>query len=189
MASSITDLKSGRIVKIGNDPYVILTTEFSRKQQRKPVMRTRLRNLINNSVLEKTFLAGESFELVEVQSRKSQYLYKDEDHAYFMDQETYEQVQMPVDVLEEQLLYLLEGNELYLSIYEGKPISVQLPPKVDLKVVETPPGVRGDTASGGSKPATMETGVVIQVPFFIEEGEVIRINTETKEYVERVKTK
>lgn len=186
MAQSITDLKVGRIVKIGNDPCLIVSSQFLRKQQRKPVMKTKLKNLMNNAVVEKNFMAGEAFDLVEVSSRKCQYLYKDDSAAHFMDQETYEQFSIPLDTVEDQLQFLLDGNEVFVSFYEGKPISVQLPFKVDLKVRETPPGVKGDTASGGSKPATLETGLVVQVPFFINEGDIVRVNTETYEYVERV---
>lgn len=186
MAESITDLKVGRIVKIGTDPHAILWTQFLRKQQRKPVMKTKLRNLINGAVIPKTFTAGESFELVEVESRKCQYLYKDAAAGSFMDLETYEQFTIPLETIADQLQFMLEGNEVYVSFYEEKPISLQLPYKVDLKVVDTPPGVKGDTASGGSKPATLETGLTIQVPFFIENGDVIRVNTEEYEYVERV---
>ena len=185
MAQSITDLKIGRIVKISGDPCIIVSAAFLRKQQRKPVMKTKLKNLIKGNTIEKNFLAGEDFELVDVNSIKCQYLYKDEQNAYFMANDTYEQFSIPMDVVEESLLYLLEGQEAYVTFYEERPISVQLPYKVDLKVVETPPGVRGDTATGGGKPATLETGLVVTVPFFINVGDVVRVNTETQEYVER----
>ncbi len=186
MAESITDLKVGRIVKIGKDPCLIVASQFLRKQQRKPVMKTKLKNLITNGTIEKNFLAGEAFELVEIETKKCQYLYKDESKGYFMDTESYEQFEIPVETIEEQLKFMLDGTEVYVSFYDGKPIGVQLPFKVDLKVVETPPGVRGDTATGGGKPATLETGLVVTVPFFIENGDIIRVNTEEYEYVERV---
>lgn len=185
MAESITDLKVGRIVKIGNDPCLIVSSQFLRKQQRKPVMKTKLKNLITNGVIEKNFLAGEAFELVQVETRKCQYLYKDGTSGYFMDEQSYEQFEIPLDTIEEQLQFLLDGTEVFVAFFEEKPIGVQLPFKVDLKVTETPPGVRGDTASGGGKPATLETGLVVQVPFFIEVGDIVRVNTETYEYVER----
>jgi elongation factor P len=149
-------------------------------------MKTKLRNLIDGSIMEKDFGAGEAFELVEVNSRKCQYLYKDADSAYFMEHDNYEQFQVPEETIEEQLQFLLEGTDVYVSFYEGKPITIQVQPKVELKVKETPPGMRGDTATGGSKPATLETGLVIQVPLFINVGDKVRVNTETKEYNERV---
>ena len=186
MADSITDLKLGKIVRINNAPYVIVAAAFLRKQQRKPVMKTKLRNLINNSVMEKDFSSGEAFELVQVISNKCQYLYKDSDQAYFMQHDNYEQFGLPINTIEDQLKFLLEGTDVYVSFYEGKPISLQLQPKVELKVVETSPGTKGNTAQGGSKPATLETGLVIQVPLFIEAGETVRVNTDTVEYVERV---
>jgi len=185
MAESLTDIKIGRIVKIGNDPCLVVTSQFLRKQQRKPVMKTKLRNLITGGVIEKSFLAGESFEFVEVQKVKCQYLYKDNDGAYFMDYDTYEQFSIPLDMLEEQLKFMLDSSEVSVSMYEGRPIGVELPNKVTLKVVDTPPGVKGDTQSGGGKPATLETGAVVTVPLFINVGDTVRVNTETKEYVER----
>lgn len=185
MADSLTDIRVGRIVKIGEDPCLVISAQFLRKQQRKPVMKTKLRNLISGATLEKTFLAGESFELVEVQNVKCQYLYKDDSSAYFMDYNTYEQFGIPLDSLEEQLKFMLDGTEVDVSMYEGRPIGVQLANKVVLKVADTPPGVKGDSQSGATKPATLETGAVVNVPLFINIGDAIRVNTETKEYVER----
>ncbi len=185
MAESLTDIKIGRVVKIGDDPCLVLSSQFLRKQQRKPVMKTKLRNLITGGTIEKSFLAGESFEFVEVQNTKCQYLYKDNEAAYFMDYNTYEQFSIPLDSLEEQLKFMLDSSEVNVSMYEGRPIGVELPNKVVLKVTDTPPGVKGDSQSGSSKPATLETGAVINVPLFINIGDAIRVNTETREYVER----
>lgn len=185
MAESITDIKIGRIVRIGNDPCLVVSSAFLRKQQRKPVMKTKLKNLITGGTIEKSFLAGESFEFVDVQNVKCQYLYKDNDSAYFMDYNTYEQFSIPLDMLEEQLKFMLDGCEVNVSMYEGRPIGVELPNKVVLKVTDTPPGVKGDSQSGGGKPATLETGAVVTVPLFINIGDSIRVNTETQEYVER----
>ena len=185
MAQSITDLKVGTVVNIDNAPYQILTNSFMRTAQRKPVMRTKMRNLINGSVMEKTFVSGESFEIADVSRKNVQYLYKDMTDAFFMDLENYEQFSFTLEFLGEMVGYLQDGKEMSVFLYNEKPISIQLPPKVVLKVKETTPGVRGDRAQAGSKPATMETGLVINVPLFVEEGESIRINTETGEYVER----
>ncbi len=185
MAQSITDLKVGVIVNIDNAPYQILTNSFMRTAQRKPVMRTKMRNLINGNVMEKTFIAGENFELADVARKNVQFLYKDQEECYFMDLESYEQFSFKISELAEMVGYLQDGKEMMAVLYNEKPISIQLPPKVVLKVVETTPGVRGDRAQAGSKPATVETGAVVNVPLFIEEGDLIRINTETGEYVER----
>lgn len=182
---NLTDIRTGAIVKLNGDPYLVVWNQFNRKQQRKPVMRTKLKNLINGSALDKTFLAGESFEFADVGNKRCQFLYKSDESAFFMDNETFEQFELPIDQVEGSLPYLKDDMEVYVTFYEGKPIAVQLPPKIELKVLETPPGVKGDTATGGSKPATLETGAVVNVPLFINEGEVILVNTETGEYVGR----
>jgi elongation factor P len=183
--STLTDLKVGQVVKIQDAPYVILWSQFMRKQMRKPVMQTKMRNLINGSVLEKTFLAGETYQFAEVERRRCQYLYRDDAQAHFMDNTTFEQFSLPMDAVEATLKYLKDDTEVYVTFYEEKPIAVQQPIKVSVKVIETTPGVRGDTATGGSKQATVETGAVVNVPLFIEEGETVIINTETDEYVGR----
>lgn len=182
---NLTDIRTGVIVKISGNPYLVVWNQFNRKQQRKPVMRTKLKNLINGSTLDKTFLAGESFEFADVSNKRCQYLYKDNENALFMDNEDFEQFELALDQIEGSIPYLKDDTEVYVTFYEGKPISVQLPPKVELKVVETPPGVKGDTATGGSKPAKLETDTIVNVPLFINEGDVLIINTDTGEYVSR----
>lgn len=185
MAQSITDLKVGVVINHANAPYQIISNSFMRTAQRKPVMRTKLKNLISGSVMEKTFIAGESFEIADVARKTVQYLYKDADNGYFMDLETYDQFSLPLSTMGDLINYLQENKETIVMTYQDKPITVQLPAKVELKVVETSPGVRGDTAQGGTKPAKLETGVSVNVPLFINEGDVVRVNTETGAYVER----
>lgn len=184
--AGLTDIRAGTVVKVQNEPYLVVWSEFNRKQQRKPVMRTKLKNLVNGNALEKTFLAGESFEFADIERRKCQYLYKTDDDAHFMDAENYEQFSLPMDQIKDSMVYLKDGVDVYVTFYEGKSIGIQVPIKVELKVMETPPGVKGDTAQGGSKPATLETGVVVNVPLFINEGDMLVINTETGDYVSRV---
>lgn len=185
MAQSITDLKVGYVVKHDSEPYVILTNSFMRTAQRKPVMRTKLRSLISGRVMEKTYTAGEAFEMADIQRTKAQYLYKDQSDAYFMDLQNFEQFPIALEILGDRINFLKEGEETVVTRYEEKPINIELPPKVNLKVIETTPGLRGDTAQGGTKPAQLETGLSIQVPLFINEGDCVRLNTETGEYVER----
>jgi len=185
MADNLTDLKMGKVVKLNGDPYLIVWSEFNRKQQRKPVMKTKLKNVKNGATLDKTFLAGESFEFADIQRKKCQYLYKTGEEAYFMNEETYEQFEIPLDFIEGSLPFLIDGTTIDGVFYEGKVISVELPPKMVFEVVQTMPGVKGDTVSGGSKVATLETGLVIKVPLFINEGDKVRVNTESAEYVER----
>ena len=185
MAQSITDLKVGRLVNFNSEPCVIVANSFMRTAQRKPVMRTKLRSVMSGKVFEKTFIAGEDFDLVEIEKLRAQYMYKDEDMAYFMDSKTFDQFSMQLDTIGDAAKFLKEGEDTTVTQYEGRPIGIELPPKVVLKVTETTPGVKGDTAQGGSKAATLETGMVVQVPLFIEEGDSVRVNTETGEYAER----
>lgn len=185
MAQSITDLKVGRVVNHAGEPYLIVSNSFMRTAQRKPVMRTKLRSVMSGKVLEKTFIAGEDFELVEIEKTRAQFMYKDADNANFMDSNTFDQFSLSLESVGDAIKFLKEGEDTTVTKYEGRPIGIELASKVVLKVIETSPGVRGDTAQGGSKPATLETGIVIQVPLFIVEGESVRVNTETGEYVER----
>lgn len=185
MAQSITDLKVGRLVSISGEPFLIVSNSFMRTAQRKPVMRTKLRGVMSGKVLDKTFIAGEDFELVSIEKCRAQFMYKDADNAYFMDSATFDQFQISLDMLEDVIKFMREGEDATVTKFEGKPIGLEVPPKVALKVVETTPGVKGDTASGGTKAATMDTGLVVQVPLFINEGDMVRLNTETGEYVER----
>lgn len=183
---NLTEIRTGTIVKLNGDPYLVTWNQFNRKQACKPVMRTKLKNLITGAALDKTFLAGENFEFAEIEKKKCQYLYKDSEDASFMDNETYDQFNLPLDQIEGAVPYLKDDTEVYITFYESRPIAVQPPVKVELKVIETPPGVKGDTATGGSKSAKLETGATVTVPLFINEGDVLVINTETGDYVSRV---
>ncbi len=183
--ANLTDIRTGSIVKVNGDPYLVTQNQFMRKDASKPVMRTKLKNLITGNSLDKTFLAGESFEFAEIERKKCQYLYSDGSNANFMDNETYEQFELNAKTIEDILRYLKDDTEVYVTFYEEKPIGVQAPVKVTLTVTSTVPGVKGDTAQGGTKPATLETGVTINVPLFVKEGDKLIINTETGEYDSR----
>lgn len=178
--------KTGTVVEFQNAPHVIVWTNFLRTAQRKPTVQAKLKNLITGRILEYTFKVGERVEEADVTKSKAQFLYRDPGGTHFMDTKTFETVDLPKDLTDSVEGYLREGMEVNLVSYQGKPISVELPVKVELKITSTPPGIRGDTATGGTKPATLETGLVVNVPLFIKEGEAIRVNTETGEYVERV---
>lgn len=177
------------MVSHSGEPFVVLSNSFMKTAQRKPVMRTKLRSVMSGKVLEKTFIAGEDFEIVQIEKVRSQFMYKDKENAYFMDNNTYDQFTLPLDAIAEMVRFLKEGEETIVTRYEGNPIGLELPPKVALKVTSTEPGVRGNTAQGGTKPATLETGMVVQVPLFIKEGDFVRVNTESGEYVERAQEK
>jgi len=148
-------------------------------------VRTRLRRLSDGNIVDRTFRSEEKIEDVKLEQKNMQYLYRDGDLFYFMDSETYEQLPMSVEHLGDAIWFLTEGATIKMQFYEGEPIGVELPPAVELVVASTDPGVKGDTATGGSKPAKLVTGYVVQVPLFIQEGETIRIDTRTGEYLER----
>ena len=182
---NLTDIRTGSVVKVNGDPYLVTSNQFMRKDASKPVMRTKLRNLITGNTLDKTFLAGESFEFADVERRKCQYLYGDDSSAHFMNNESFEQFALQASEIEDVLKYLKEDTEVYVTFFEGNPIGVQPPIKVTLAVTSTVPGVKGDTAQGGNKPATLETGVTVNVPLFVKEGDKIIVNTETGAYDSR----
>lgn len=182
---TITDLKPGRAVSIEGEPYLVIASQFGRKSQSKANMQCKLKNLKNGSVISRNFQGSEKIEEADVGYKHVQFLYSDNDTATFMDLESYEQYPLQKDVLEEQLGYLTEGMELDALMYNENPIGIKLPSTVVLTVKETIPGVKGDTATGGGKPATMDTGLVVTVPLFVNEGDKVKVNTETGVYMER----
>jgi len=183
----MSDLRAGVVFKMNNEPYVILWSNFLRMAQRKPVRQAKVKNLITGKILELSFKLDDRFEEADVQRAKATYLYHDEDHATFMDATTFEQTSVPIADIGEQLRYLNDGGEVTLLLFEGKPIGIELSKKVELKISETADATRGDTAQGSAtKEAKLETGFTIKVPMFIKQGDTVRINTDTGEYVERV---
>ncbi|MDB4978812.1 MAG: elongation factor [Candidatus Peribacteria bacterium] len=183
---TITDLKPGKAITIDGEPYLVVSSQFGRKSQSKANMQTKLKNLKTGAILAKNFQGSEKIEPADVGYRKVQFLYSDGDTYTFMDLQTYDQYELNKDVMEEQGGYLVDGAEVDALMFEEHPIGINLPSTVVLKVTETIPGVKGDTATGGTKPATLETGLVVNVPLFIHEGEKVKVNTETGEYMERV---
>ena len=181
-----SDLKTtGHIVKYNNEPHQIIWSNFMRTAQRKPVIQTKMRNLITGKVMEYSFKYGEKIEGADVIKKKMQFLYSDESGASFMDPQSYETIVLPKTLVAEQLGYLKEGTDALVIFFEDRPIGLDLPVKIDLKVTETAPGVKGDTATGGTKPAKLETGLTVNVPLFIKEGDSIRVDTRSATYVER----
>lgn len=163
----------------------ILNFEHSRQARGSAFVRTRLRDLNTGDVFEETFQAGEEFEQAYLEGRPAQYLYENGQFLVFMDMETYDQVELDAGGLGDRVDYLRENLELDLVYCDGEAIGISLPDRVTLDVVETEPGVRGDTAQGGTKPATTDSGLRLDVPLFIEEGDRIVVNTNSNEYVER----
>ncbi len=185
MISSLNEIKKGLCIKFNNEPFIVLEANFVRMQQRKPVMQTKLRNLITGKTLEYSFKQGERVEEADLQRGKANFLYKDEQFANFMDNKSYEQFTIPLEVLGEKIKFLKDGTECDVLYYENNPVNVDIPIKIILKVITAPPGVKGDSASNVTKQVTLETGAIINAPLFIKEGENIVINTDTGNYVER----
>lgn len=183
---SIGELRVGKAIILDDEPYLITYAQHSKKARAGGVCRTKLRNLISGVIIPKTFQGNDKIAPADTGYKKAQYLYNDGETYNFMDNETFEQFTFSNEDLEDQVNFLVDDSEVDVLTFEDRPIGLNLPPKVELKVVQTDPGVKGDTASGGSKPATTETGYVLQVPLFIKENDVIRVNTESGEYVERV---
>lgn len=182
----ITDLKPGRAISIDGEPFLVLSSQFGRKSQSKANMQCKLRNLKTGAVVARNFQGSEKIEPADIGYRKVQYLYNDGNTYTFMELENYDQFTFTKEMLDESAYYLIEGGEVDALMYEGNPIGIQLKATVDLKVVETMPGVKGDTATGGNKPAKLESGLSINVPLFVNEGDTVKVNTETGLYMTRV---
>ncbi len=186
MASySTSEFRSGMKVMLDGDPCSIVENEFVKPGKGQAFNRVRLKNLKTGRVWERTFKSGESLEAADVMDREMQYLYNDGEFWHFMHQETFEQVQADKDIVGETAKWLREQDVVTLTLYNGEPLSVLPPNHVELEVVETDPGLKGDTAQGGTKPATLSTGAVVKVPLFVSIGDVLRVDTRTGEYLGR----
>jgi elongation factor P len=183
---STNQFRNGAAIKVDGKRFTILYFQHVKPGKGGAFVRTRLRNLDTGAVIEKTFRAGEKVESVRMESRPMTFLYRDEDLYHFMDSETYEQIAVPVEVIGEAAGYIVSNGEVKVLSADGEVVSVEPPAHVDLVVSDTDPGLKGDTATGGSKPATLETGLVVQVPLFVSVGEKVRVDTRTKEYLTRV---
>ncbi len=183
---STGDLKKGISLELDGQLFTIVDWQHIKMGRGGAIVRVKLRNLRTGAIFEKTFDAGEKFQRAYLEHRPVQYSYNDGDAYYFMDNETYETFPLTVEQLGDAKNYLLDGMQLEIVSYNGEPISVDLPVTVDLEVTYTEPGFKGDTATGGTKPATVQTGLVVQVPLFVSTGDKIRVKTDTGTYVERV---
>jgi elongation factor P len=182
----VNELRKGVTFTMGGELFKVLEYQHHKPGRGKATIRTTLRNLRTGATIQKNFISSDRVEDIRVERRGVQYLYTDGDLYYFMDTETYEQSPISSVVLGDQAIYLKEGMELILSTHEGEPLDVELPTTVEMKVVEAEPAVAGNTATGALKRIKLETGLELQVPLFIEEGDVVRVDTRTGEYVTRV---
>ena len=181
---SLNSIRVGINILVNEEPYQVLEASFMRTAQRKPVMRTKLKNLLNGKIIEQSFKPGDKVEEADMSKTKASFLYMD-DRCHFINQETFEQFDFPKDKLGDGVKFLKEGIEVSILNFNNEPVDIELPKKVTLKVTDSPPGVKGDTAGNASKQATLETGLVVNVPLFIKTGEEIVVNTDTGDYVGR----
>lgn len=184
---STNEFKNGLKLMMNGDPCSILENEFVKPGKGQAFNRVKLRNLKTGRVIERTFKSGETVESADVHELNLQYLYSDGEHWHFMDADSFEQYAASAEVVGEAAKWLKDQEICTITLWDGQPIVIEPPNFVTLKVTDTDPGVRGDTASGASKPATLATGAVVRVPLFVEEGTLIKVDTRTGEYVSRVK--
>jgi elongation factor P len=184
--ATTADFRNGMVLKLDGEMFKIVEFLHVKPGKGGAFVRTKLKNLVTGGVIDRTFRAGEKVEEVRVEKVPVQFTYREGELFHFMNMETYEEILLQEPQVGEDAKFLKEGMELELQMTDEGPLGLELPIFVELEVKETDPGVRGDTASGGSKPAKLETGAVIQVPLFIEVGDKVRVDTRTGEYVERV---
>jgi elongation factor P len=185
MQVSTAEFKKGLKIQLDGEPYSIVDFQHVKPGKGGAFVRTKLKHMRLGRVIDNTFRAGEKVELVDFEEKQMQYLYRD-DRYHFMDLETYDQIALSPEEVGDARDYLKESTEVEMLFIDARPVAVELPTFMELQIVKTDPGIRGDTASGGSKPATLETGAVVQVPLFLNEGDVVKVDTRSGAYLERV---
>lgn len=180
-------LRAGVAILLEGQPYQVVTYMLRPNSRGAAKMVTKLKNLLTGSTVEKTFGSGDVLDDADIAKARAQYLYNDGTHYIFMDNDTYEQFEFSSEKIGDDKDFLVDNMEVNVMKFNDNPINIELPPTITLEIVQTDPGVRGDTATGGTKPATLETGVVVAVPLFVNQGEKIVVNTLTREYKERAK--
>ncbi len=183
---STNNFRTGLTIELDGEVYQVVDFQHVKPGKGAAFVRSKLKNMRTGAVIDKTFNAGEKIPRARIDRREVQYLYNDGTDYHFMDMETYDQFSMSKEQLGDAINFLKENMTINLLMFQGRSIGVDLPNFVELEVVETAPGIKGDTASGGSKPATLETGYVVQVPFFVNVGDVLQIDTRTGHYIKRV---
>jgi len=181
------DLRKGLKIILDNEPYVVINFDFTKPGKGQALYRTKMRNMINGTIIDRTYRSGETFEPAQLEERTMQFLYREDNNFYFMDNQTFEQTAIGEVALGDAQNYLIDNLQVDVLLFREKAIGVNIPNFVNLRVTQTDPWAKGDTSGSDSKPATVETGYVLRVPPFIEEGELITIDTRTGEYSTRVK--
>jgi len=187
MATTDTSqFRNGLKLELDGQPFTMVYFQHVKPGKGGAFVRTKVKNLLNGRTIERTFRSGEKVEVADIEEKTMQYLYHDGESLIFMDQESFDQIPMPPEVIGDQIEFMMENMNVEVLFWRGKPVNMQLPNYIESKVVKSDPGVKGDTSSGASKPATLECGATINVPLFIKEGDVLRVDTRTREYSERV---
>jgi elongation factor P len=182
---SVNDFRTGLTIEVDGGIWRVIDFQHVKPGKGAAFVRSKLRNLRTGAIQEKTFRAGEKVEKAQIDNKRMQYLYANGDQHVFMDNESYEQIELNSNAIEYELKFLKENMDVSIMMYHTETLGVELPNTVELTVTETEPGIKGDTASGGTKPATVETGLTVQVPFFVNEGDKLIINTTDSSYVSR----
>ncbi len=182
-----SDLRKGLKLEMDGEPYIVVDFEFSKPGKGQALYRCRLKNMITGSQFDRTYRSGDKFNSADLEEQEYQFLYAQDNHYHFMNTSNYEQIELSFDIVGDAVNFLTENLVVSILLFEGRPIGISLPNFVTLRVVQSDPGIKGDTAQGATKPATLETGFVIQVPLFVEQGEALKIDTRSGTYVERVK--
>lgn len=180
-----SEVKKGMIIKDGNELFAVLDVEHRTPGNLRAIYQTTMQSLTSNKIINKRYSPADTVEKVDLESKKAQYLFTDHSGYHFMDMETYESLALPTELIGSSKNYLKENLEVEMLYHEHHPVSISLPVSIPLKIIESAPGAKGDTSGRAMKPATMETGLVVQVPLFIEEGEVILVDSRTGEYLGR----
>jgi elongation factor P len=184
---STAEFRNGLKIEIDGEPYVIVEFQHVKPGKGGAFVRIKIKSLRTGNVIDRTYRSGEKVDVPELEEKKMQYLYAADKDRVFMDTTTYEQISLNEKQLGDSIQYLKENMEIKVLYHKGQPINIEIPMFAELKIAKTDPGVRGDTASGGSKPATLESGAVVKVPFYLNEGDIIKIDTRTGTFIERVK--
>jgi elongation factor P len=184
---STAEFRNGAKLELDGEPFVIVEFQHVKPGKGGAFVRTKLKSLKTGNVIDRTYRSGEKLDTPNLEEKNMQYLYSTGDDYFFMDNENYEQLSLTEKQIGDSKAWLKEDMVIKVLYHNGEPLSVEVPMFVELKVVRTDPGVKGDTAAGGTKPATLETGAIVKVPLYLEEGEVIKVDTRTGEYLERVK--
>jgi len=182
---ALNEIKVGKVININNQPYVVTKTDHHKMGRGGAVLKVKMKNLIDGSVLDRTYQGSEKADEADTQRKKVNFMYKDDNEAHLMDNENYEQFTLSLDQIGDKQKFLKDGIDVDVLFFEGRPVSIELPIKMAFKVISAPPGIKGNSASNVTKQVELETGATINAPMFIDTGEEIIVNTDTEEYVER----